>query len=198
MTSFVRFLMQLEEFISRENWMPGQREGADSSVSTTFHTCCCRWLQQVAALTGAAVAARLERGDGPVKSDRRESSSSARFSRPATSSRACRTSSPAGSSCSRRATATGCPAPPPASRSVHQLSPPAGLVAALLTAAPGERLPQLPKPTHVFRPTNLALVAGSSRLGSRREKVKVAGFSIHQRQFETVLEIFRWSSMPRC
>ena len=81
---------------------------------------------------------------------------------------------------------------------LHQLSPPAGLVAALLAAAPGERLPQLPKPTHVFRPTNLALVAGSSRLGSRREKVKVAGFSIHQRQFETVLEIFRWSSMPRC
>ena len=79
MTSFVRFLMQLEEFISRENWMPGQREGADSSVSTTFHTCCCRWLQQAAALTGAAVAARLERGDGPVKSDRRESSGSARF-----------------------------------------------------------------------------------------------------------------------
>ena len=34
-----------------------------------------------------------------------------------TSSRACRTSSPAGSFCSRRATATGCPASPPASRS---------------------------------------------------------------------------------
>ena len=46
-----------------------------------------------------------------------------------TSSRACRTSSPAGSSCSRRATA--------------------------MAAAPGERLPQMPKPTHVFRPTNL-------------------------------------------
>ena len=34
MTSFVRFLMQLEEFTSRENWMPGQREGADSEC---FH-----------------------------------------------------------------------------------------------------------------------------------------------------------------
>jgi len=36
----------------------------------------------------------------------------------------------------------------------------------LLAAAPGERLPQLPQPTHVFRPTNLAVVVGSSRLGS--------------------------------
>ena len=81
---------------------------------------------------------------------------------------------------------------------LHQLSPPAGLVAALLAAAPGERLPQLPKPTHVFRPTNLAVVAGSSRLGPRWEKVKVAGLFIRQRQFETVLEIFRWSLMPRC
>ena len=175
MTSFVRFLMQLEEFVSRENWMSGQREGADSSVSTTFHTCCCRWLQQVAALTGAAVAARLERGDGPVKSGRRESSSSTRFpGLPHHPGRVGPATLPGVSVPDERLQQVALHLLLPADL-LHQLSPPAGLVAALLTAAPGERLPQLPKPTHVFRPTNLAAVVGSSRSGSRWEKVKVAG-----------------------
>ena len=79
----------------------------------------------------------------------------------------------------------------------HQLSPLAGLVAA--PDCGSGRAPSSAAGANPRLPTNEP--CSSCRLESAwlaLGEVIVAGLFIHQRQFETVLEIFRWSSMPRC